>query len=113
MIGRTTSRRKFSLRSSSKAATKFFASAALHRIEDSQGPLIGFANVTQGTTDRRAIQDALLESERRFRILVQGVTDYAIFMLDPSGRVTNWNAGAERIKGYAADAIVGQHLSRF
>jgi len=55
----------------------------------------------------------LLEAERGFRILVQGVTDYAIFMLDPEGRVTNWNAGAERIKGYAPDEIIGEHFSRF
>ena len=52
----------------------------------------------------------LFDSERRFRILVQGVTDYAIYMLDPSGIITNWNAGAERIKGYTADEIVGQHI---
>jgi PAS domain S-box-containing protein len=56
---------------------------------------------------------ALRESERRFRLLVEGVTEYAIFMLDPLGRVTNWNSGAERIKGYRADEIIGQHFSRF
>jgi PAS domain S-box-containing protein len=55
----------------------------------------------------------LEESERRFRILVEGVTDYAIFMLDPLGHVVNWNPGAERIKGYSRDEIVGQHFSRF
>src|SRR6202012_919978 len=54
-----------------------------------------------------------LENERRFRLLVQSVTDYAIFMLDPQGRITNWNAGAERIKGYTAADIVGEHFSRF
>jgi PAS domain-containing protein len=52
-------------------------------------------------------------SERRFRLLVEGVTDYAIYMLDPDGTVTNWNAGAQRIKGYAPDEIVGQHFSIF
>src|SRR5262249_60222172 len=60
-----------------------------------------------------AAQNALLESERRFRMLVEGVVDYAICMLDPSGVVTNWNAGAERLKGYKADEILGQHFSRF
>ena len=55
----------------------------------------------------------LEESERRFRILVQGVTDYAIFMLDPSGRVINWNPGAARIKGYTREEILGQHFSQF
>ena len=54
--------------------------------------------------------DALIDSERRFRLLVEGVIDYAIYMLDPDGIVTNWNAGAQRIKGYAADEIVGQHF---
>ena len=58
-------------------------------------------------------QTALLESESRFPRLVQGVIDYAIYMLDPSGIITNWNAGAERMKGYAANEIVGQHFSRF
>ena len=54
-----------------------------------------------------------MESERRFRLLVESVTDYAIYMLSPEGQVTNWNAGAERIKGYAASEIIGQHFSRF
>ena len=57
--------------------------------------------------------EALVESERRFRLLVEGVIDYAIYMLDPDGIVTNWNAGAERIKGYSADEIIGQHFSIF
>ena len=52
-------------------------------------------------------------SEERFRLLVESVRDYAIFMLDPEGRVLTWNAGAERIKGYRADEIIGQHFSRF
>ena len=64
-------------------------------------------------TDQRDAQQALLEAERRFRILVQGVTDYAIYMLDPEGRVTNWNAGAQRIKGYSPAEIIGEHFSRF
>src|ERR1700712_3321721 len=55
----------------------------------------------------------LRNSERNFRLLVEGITDYAIYMLDPQGRIANWNAGAERIKGYAVDEIVGQHFSIF
>jgi PAS domain S-box-containing protein len=55
----------------------------------------------------------LRDSERHFRLLVQSVTDYAIYMLDPSGRVASWNAGAERIKGYTRDEIVGSHFSQF
>src|SRR4029078_6031067 len=53
------------------------------------------------------------ESERRFRMLVEGVTDYAIYMLDPTGTVVNWNPGAQRIKGYEREEIIGQHFSRF
>jgi PAS domain S-box-containing protein len=64
-------------------------------------------------TDRRNAQEALLEAERRFRILVQGVTDYAIYMLDTEGRVNSWNPGAERIKGYREGEILGRHFSQF
>ena len=56
---------------------------------------------------------ALRRSDERFRMLVQSVRDYAILMLDASGRVTSWNEGAERIKGYTADEILGEHFSRF
>ena len=55
----------------------------------------------------------LFESERRFRLLVEGVIDYAIYMLDPNGIISNWNAGAKRIKGYDADEVVGQHFQMF
>src|ERR1700753_2469173 len=59
------------------------------------------------------LERELFESERKFRLLVQGITDYAIFMLDPDGIVSNWNSGAERIKGYKAREIVGKHFSTF
>ena len=62
---------------------------------------------------RKQAEEALRESEERFRLLVEGVTDYAIFMLDPSGRIVSWNAGAEHIKGYRKEEIIGQHFSRF
>ena len=55
----------------------------------------------------------LADSERRFRLLVEGVSDYAIYMLDPEGIITNWNVGAEQIKGYSAGDIIGQHFSIF
>jgi len=77
------------------------------------GKLLGFAKITRDMTEQRLAQLAALESERRFRLLVQGVTDYAIYMLDPEGRVANWNAGAARIKGYSEAEIVGEHFSRF
>ena len=62
---------------------------------------------------RHEVEQALRESEERFRMLVEGVKDYAIFMLDPEGRITTWNAGAEALKGYRADEIIGQHFARF
>src|SRR5437762_11777385 len=55
----------------------------------------------------------LFESERNFRLLVEGVADYALYMLDPGGTITSWNIGGERIKGYLPEEILGQHLSRF
>ena len=58
-------------------------------------------------------QRDLLESERSFRLLVEGVADYALYMLDPDGVITSWNIGGERIKGYAPEEILGQHFSRF
>jgi PAS domain S-box-containing protein len=69
--------------------------------------------IEQRTQEIQAAYHRLEESDRRFRILVNGVTDYAIYMLDPDGQITNWNAGAERIKGYGADEIVGRHFSTF
>jgi len=60
-----------------------------------------------------SVHEALRASENQFQLLVQGVKDYAIFMLDPQGRITTWNSGAEHIKGYAADEIIGEHFSRF
>jgi PAS domain S-box-containing protein len=77
------------------------------------GRLLGFAKITRDMTEQRQAQIAALESERRFRLLVEGVTDYAIFMLNPQGFVANWNRGAERIKGYAASEIIGRHFSLF
>ena len=56
---------------------------------------------------------SLFESERRFRLLVEGVIDYAIYMLDPDGIITNWNAGAKRIKGYDAEEVLGRHFGMF
>jgi PAS domain S-box-containing protein len=95
-----------------KDGTQFWAMVVIDPIYD-KGRLIGFAKITRDMTEQRQAQLRALESERRFRLLVQGVTDYAIYMLSPEGRVTNWNAGAERIKGYRQDDIVGEHFSRF
>src|SRR6476469_4010010 len=96
-----------------KDGTPFWASVVVDAIKDEDGEIIGFAKITRDMTEQRKQQQALLEAERRFRILVQGVTDYAIYMLDPDGRITNWNTGAQRIKGYDEHEIVGEHFSRF
>jgi PAS domain S-box-containing protein len=96
-----------------KDGTLFWASVVIDAIRSASGELIGFAKITRDVTERMTAREALLESERRFRILVQGVTDYAIYMLDPEGHVSNWNLGAERIKGYLAGDVVGKHFSHF
>ncbi|MBB4040235.1 PAS domain S-box-containing protein [Microvirga flocculans] len=96
-----------------KDGTRFWAHVIIDPIRDPRGQLIGFAKVTRDITERWKTQQALRESEERFRLLVQGVIDYAIYMLDPQGNITNWNAGAQRIKGYSKDEIVGQHFSKF
>ncbi|WP_084534200.1 hybrid sensor histidine kinase/response regulator [Paraburkholderia dilworthii] len=96
-----------------KDGTRFWASVVIDPVLRPSGQLVGFAKITRDISERRAAEEALRRSEQQFRILVQGVTDYAIYMLSPSGVVTSWNAGARRIKGYEHDEIVGQHFSRF
>jgi PAS domain S-box-containing protein len=96
-----------------KDGTLIWVHAVVDPIRDEDGTLLGYAKVTRDVTEKKAAERALYASEQQFRMLVQGVRDYAIYMLDPQGRVTNWNAGAEQIKGYTADEIVGEHFSRF
>ena len=96
-----------------KDGTRFWAHVVLDPIRDDDGKLIGFAKITRDVTAKREHDRALFESEQRFRLLVQGVKDYAIYMLDIEGRVSNWNPGAAAIKGYSEQEIVGQHFSRF
>ena len=96
-----------------KDGTRFWASVVIDPIRNNSGKLIGFAKITRDITERKAAQDALRESDEQFRMLVQSVTDYAIYMLSPTGNITNWNSGAQRIKGYTPDEAVGTHFSRF
>ncbi|MBV9332051.1 MAG: PAS domain S-box protein [Alphaproteobacteria bacterium] len=96
-----------------KDGSHYWANVVVDPIHSEQGELIGYAKSTRDISERRATQDALSESERQLRLLIEGVIDYAIYMIDPNGIVTNWNAGAQRIKGYAPNEIIGQHFSLF
>jgi PAS domain S-box-containing protein len=96
-----------------KDGSRFWAYVVIDPIRDHSGQVIGFAKITRDLTERKAAEQVLHRSEEQFRLLVQGVSDYAIYLLDLEGKVTNWNLGAQRIKGYFANEIVGQHFSRF
>jgi PAS domain S-box-containing protein len=96
-----------------KDGSRFWAYVVIDPIRDHSGQVIGFAKITRDLTERKAAEQVLHRSEEQFRLLVQGVSDYAIYLLDLEGKVTNWNLGAQRIKGYFANEIIGQHFSRF
>ncbi|MDO9419262.1 MAG: PAS domain S-box protein [Herminiimonas sp.] len=96
-----------------KDGTRFWATVVIDSIRDREGKLLGFAKITRDITERKEAAEALRLSEQQFRFLVQGVTDYAIYMLDQNGIISNWNAGAARIKGYERSEVVGTHFSRF
>ena len=96
-----------------KDGSSFWARVTLSALYATPGEPYGFLEIAHDFTRRRQTEQTLRESEERFRQLVQGARDYAIFLLDVSGRVATWNEGAERIKGYAIHEILGEHFSRF
>ena len=96
-----------------KDGTMFWASVVLTAVRDETGRLTGFGKVTRDLTERRASEEALRGKERELRELIESIRDYAIFRLDPGGHVASWNPGAERIKGYTAEEIIGRHFSVF
>ncbi|MHC8394846.1 hybrid sensor histidine kinase/response regulator [Pseudomonas sp. LB3P93] len=96
-----------------KDGTHFWCHVVIDPIIDPTGTLLGFAKITRDLTDRKMAEETLKQSEQQFRLLVQSVTDYAIYMLAPDGRLTNWNLGAQRIKGYRPEEVIGQHFSMF
>jgi PAS domain S-box-containing protein len=96
-----------------KDGTTFWANVVITAIRSADGALLGFGKVTRDLSERRRAEDALRQSEERLRLLIASVKDYAIFVLDPTGHVATWNPGAERLKGYRAEEIIGQHFSRF
>ena len=96
-----------------KDGSRFWAFVVIDPIRAPSGEVIGFAKITRDFTERREAEQIIKRSEEQFRLLVQGVTDYAIYLLDTEGNVTNWNIGAQRIKGYLPHEIIGQHFSRF
>src|SRR5688572_18018861 len=96
-----------------KDGSRFWASVVITALRDESGKLLAFSKITRDLSQRRDQEERLRRSEERFCLLIEGVQDYAIYMLNPEGMVTSWNPGARRIKGYDAAEVMGKHFSRF
>ena len=96
-----------------KDGSRFWANVVLTALRGRDGALIGYANVTRDQSERRRRDELLRRSEEQFRLMLESVKDYAIFMLDREGHVLTWNSGAQTIKGYASHEVLGRHFSMF
>jgi PAS domain S-box-containing protein len=96
-----------------KGGARFWAFAVVTAMRDAKGKLIGFANVMRDLTERNATEAKLRASEEQFRMLVDGVDEYAIYLLDPVGNIVTWNSGAQQMKGYTASEIIGKNFACF
>ena len=96
-----------------KDGSRFPAMVSITALRDDQDTIIGYLLIGTDNSARKQVEEKLRWTEESFRMMVESVTDYAIVMLDPNGHVVSWNSGAQRIKGYSAEEILGQHFSLF
>lgn len=96
-----------------KEGKQFWGEMLISPLYNEAGKSVGYCCVIRDVTERKKLDIELRQSEERFRVMVEGVRDYAIFMLDTTGHIISWNDGAKRIKGYSANEIIGKHFSTF